>query len=201
MHAKHTQIQKARLTSVNLSHLWRRRDIRLSIKGRVYCTPVRCVLLCGCETWPLKVEDMRKLQVFDHRCLRSIGCIPWCHHVSNAEVRSRVLGGRGKSVDEVINLNRLRWLRHVLRMPSHQLPRHTMLAEVGPGWKKARGGQTKTWHQCLKSLFVGMSHMGRCRLGGWGVWDKRNQWLESLGDMVRTDVSGADVSPHTLSSS
>ncbi|VDP57990.1 unnamed protein product [Schistosoma mattheei] len=33
----------------------------------------------------------------------------------------------------------MRWLGHVLRMPEHRL-------------EKVRGGQTKTWHQCLKSL-------------------------------------------------
>ncbi|VDO53058.1 unnamed protein product [Schistosoma margrebowiei] len=45
----------------NLRHLWRRRDIRLSIKGRVYCAAVRFVLLSGCETWPLRVESTSKL--------------------------------------------------------------------------------------------------------------------------------------------
>ncbi|VDP19406.1 unnamed protein product [Schistosoma margrebowiei] len=45
---------------VNLRHLRRRRDIRLSIKGRVYCAVVRSVLLYGSETWPLRVEDTRK---------------------------------------------------------------------------------------------------------------------------------------------
>ncbi|KAH9587009.1 Tuftelin-interacting protein 11 [Schistosoma haematobium] len=39
------RIQKARLTFVNLRHLWRRRDIRLSTKERVYCAAVRSVLL------------------------------------------------------------------------------------------------------------------------------------------------------------
>ncbi|CAH8447045.1 unnamed protein product [Heterobilharzia americana] len=194
------RIQKARLAFANLRHLWRRRDIRLSIKGRVYCTAVRSVLLYGCETWPLKVEDTKRLQVFDHRCLRNIGRIPWCHHVSNAEVRCRVLGRRGKSVDEVVNLLRLRWLGHVLRMPSHRLPRHTMLAEVGPDWKKARGGQTKTWHQCMKSLTVGLGHVGRCRLGGWGPRDKRNQWLETLDDMAQNRSQWRRCI-HTLSSS
>ncbi|CAH8590746.1 unnamed protein product [Heterobilharzia americana] len=69
------RILKARLPLANLRHLWRRRDIRLSIKGRVYCTAVHSVLLYGCETWPLKVEDIKRLQVFDHRFLRSIGRI------------------------------------------------------------------------------------------------------------------------------
>ncbi|VDO55976.1 unnamed protein product [Schistosoma margrebowiei] len=54
------QIRKARLAFANLRHLWRSRDIRLPIKGRVYCAAVRSVLLCGCETWPLR-EDTHLL--------------------------------------------------------------------------------------------------------------------------------------------
>ncbi|CAH8658448.1 unnamed protein product [Schistosoma rodhaini] len=171
------RIQKARLAFANLRHLWRRRDIRLSIKGRVYCASVHSVLLYGCETWPLRVEDARRLLVFDHRCLRNIARICWDNRVSNSEVRLRVLGNDGKSVDEVMNLHRLRWLGHVLRMPEHRLPRRAMMTSIGDGWKRVRGGQTKTWHQCLKSLTSSLSHVGRCRLPGWGPRDYRNQWL------------------------
>ncbi|VDP71411.1 unnamed protein product, partial [Schistosoma curassoni] len=77
---------------------------------------VRSVLLYGCETWPLGVEDTHKLLVFDHRCLRNIAGVCWDHRVSNSEVRCRVLGNDDKSFDEV-NLHQLRWLGHVLRMP------------------------------------------------------------------------------------
>ncbi|VDP59406.1 unnamed protein product [Schistosoma mattheei] len=52
-----------------------RRDIRLLTQGRVYCAAVRSVLLYGSETWPVRVEDIRRLLVFDHRCLRSIAPI------------------------------------------------------------------------------------------------------------------------------
>ncbi|VDP51703.1 unnamed protein product [Schistosoma margrebowiei] len=66
------RIRKAPLAFANLRHLWRRRDTHLSIKGRVYCAAVRSVLIYGSETWPLRVENTRKLLVFDHRCLRNI---------------------------------------------------------------------------------------------------------------------------------
>ncbi|VDO68553.1 unnamed protein product [Schistosoma margrebowiei] len=102
------RIRKARLAFANLRHLWRRRDIRLSIKGRLYCAAVRSVLTYGSETWPLRVEDTRKLLVFDHRCLRNIAGVCWDNRVSNSEVRRRVLGNDGESVDEVMNLHRLR---------------------------------------------------------------------------------------------
>ena len=140
------RIQKARLAFANLRHLWRRRDIRLATKGRVYCAAVRSVLLYGSETWPIRVEDIRRLLVFDHRCLRSIARISWDHRVSNAVVRKRVLGKDGKSIDEVVKLHQLRWLGHVLRMPNHRLPRRARFYGVGVSWKKARVGQTKTWH-------------------------------------------------------
>ena len=55
------RIQKARLAFSNLHHLWRRNDIKLSTKGRVYSATVHLVLLYGSETWPLKAEDIRSL--------------------------------------------------------------------------------------------------------------------------------------------
>ncbi|VDP90633.1 unnamed protein product [Echinostoma caproni] len=51
------RIKKARLAFANLKHLWRRRDIRLSVKGRVYAAAVRPVLLYGAETWQLREQD------------------------------------------------------------------------------------------------------------------------------------------------
>ncbi|VDP68930.1 unnamed protein product [Schistosoma curassoni] len=159
----------------NLRHLWQKRDIRLSINGRVYCPAVRSLLLYGSKTWKLRVKDSRKLLVFDHKFLRNIARICWDHRTSNSEVRHRVLGNDGKSVDEVVNIHRLRWLSPVLRMPEHRLLRLTMLTGVGDGWKKVRGGQTKTWHQYLKSLTPNLSHVGRCRLLGLGPRGYRDQ--------------------------
>ncbi|VDP88115.1 unnamed protein product, partial [Schistosoma mattheei] len=53
--------------------------------------------------------------------------ISWDHRVSNTVVRKRVLGKDEKSIDEVVKLDQLRWLGHVLRMPNHRLPRRAML--------------------------------------------------------------------------
>ena len=33
---------------------------------------VRSVLLYGYETWPLRQQDVHRLEVFDHRCLRQL---------------------------------------------------------------------------------------------------------------------------------
>ncbi|VDP47047.1 unnamed protein product [Schistosoma mattheei] len=125
------RIQKARLVFANLRHLWCRRDIRLSTKGRVYCAAVRSVLFNGSETWPVRVVVTLRLLVFDHRCLRNIARISWDHRVSNTVVMKRVLGKDGKSIDDVVKLHQLRWLVHVLRMPNDRLPRRAMFSGIG----------------------------------------------------------------------
>ncbi|VDP46462.1 unnamed protein product [Schistosoma mattheei] len=69
----------------------------------------------------------------------------------------------------------MRWLRHVLRMHNHRLPRRTMFHPVGVGWKKARDGQTKIWHRSVKLLTSGLSYVVRCRLPGWDRPDDSNR--------------------------
>ncbi|GAA56585.1 forkhead box protein L1 [Clonorchis sinensis] len=49
----------------NLRHLWRQNGVSLNLKGRVYQATVRAVLLYGCETWPIRAAELRRLQVFD----------------------------------------------------------------------------------------------------------------------------------------
>ncbi len=70
------RINLARATFNRLyTSLWSRRELSGRTKGRIYETEVRTTVLYGCETWPLRVEDQRRLEVFDNDCLRRIlGC-------------------------------------------------------------------------------------------------------------------------------
>ncbi len=52
--------------------LWSRREISRKTKSRVYTAVVRTILVYDCETWPLRVEDRKRLEVFDNGCLRRI---------------------------------------------------------------------------------------------------------------------------------
>ena len=38
---------------------------------QIYQAAVRSVLFCGCETRPLRLEDIQKLETFDHWSLES----------------------------------------------------------------------------------------------------------------------------------
>ena len=79
--------------------------ISLRLKGRVCKTTVRAVLLYGSETWLLQVEDLRRLQVFDSRCLRNIAGVGRCQRIRNETVRKRVFGYvEGTSIGDCISV-------------------------------------------------------------------------------------------------
>ena len=136
------RITRAQAVFLNLHHLWRRRDISLTTKVRVYNATVRPTLLYGCETWALRSEDEHRLQVFNHRCLRSIGHFSWKQRLSNKDVRHRIFGvqKQSRSLDQIVLGTRMRWLGHVLRMKNSRLPKKFLLSKPEIGWRRSRGG-------------------------------------------------------------
>lgn len=94
-------------------------------------------------------------------CLRTIACV---FFVSDVEVRHNILN----------NVE--------LRMSNHHLPRR-ILPGVRVNREKARESQTKMWHQSLRKLATGLSHVHRCRLPDWRPHDYRNQRFKILSDV------------------
>ena len=180
------RVGKAQAAFTQLRHLWRLRDVSLGLKGRVYNATVRAVLLYGCETWSAKVEDFRRLLVFDHRCLKNIAGVSWDQHVSNASVRHRIFGMNPSSdpIDKTITLRQLRWLGHVLRMHSDRLPKRALFALPDPAWRRLPGGQHLTWRKIMKDRTTRLSRIGRVRIPGWGPRDEPCAWLFALSDMA-----------------
>lgn len=67
---------KARSAFVNRCHLWRRRDISLQ-RSRL------ATLLRSSKSWAIQSADVKGLDVFDHRYLRSWAYIRWERRVRN----------------------------------------------------------------------------------------------------------------------
>ncbi|KER23578.1 hypothetical protein T265_08570 [Opisthorchis viverrini] len=84
-----SRISKAEIT-------FRQNGVSLGLDDRVHQATVRAVLLYGRETWPLWNDDMRQLQVFEHRCLRSVTGFGWRQRISNKGLKNEYLVVRGK---------------------------------------------------------------------------------------------------------
>ncbi|KER20686.1 hypothetical protein T265_10817 [Opisthorchis viverrini] len=146
------RICKDRAAFANLRHLWRQNGLSLNLKGRVYQATVRAVLLYGCETWPIRAAEQRRLQVFDNRCLKTIARVGWCQRISKEAVRKRVFGYvTGTSIEECTQHQKLRWLGHVLRMPNHRLPKRGLFSMPNSEWRKQRGAHPMTWQRSIAS--------------------------------------------------
>ena len=129
--------------------LWRKKEISLKTKLRVYEAAIRPVLLYGCETWPLRAEDIRKLQVFDHWCLKYILQTRRIDQISNARIRARCYNIC--EITTCLRHRRLRWFGHVLRRPESDLTKVSLFPKPCIGWRCRSGGQIKTWIDTVKA--------------------------------------------------
>lgn len=65
--------------------------------------------------------------------------------MGNSGVRHRVLGPRVQSPEQALDANRLMWLKHVLDVPTEQLPSFSLFTEAGNRWgMMGQDGQSMT---------------------------------------------------------
>ena len=81
-------------------------------KGIIYTTCIRPVMLYGSETWPTKIDDIRKIQKSEMRMLRWMTGVSLSERKSNEWVRNMLAID---DIGEVMRRNRLRWFGHVER--------------------------------------------------------------------------------------
>ncbi|WP_419602576.1 hypothetical protein, partial [Thiolapillus sp.] len=98
--------------------VWQSHSLRLSTKIQVYRVVVVPTLLYGAETWVLYRKQIRLLERFHQRCLRSILGIKWQDHVSNEEVLKRA---SLPSIESILLQVQLRWACHLTRMEDVRL--------------------------------------------------------------------------------
>ncbi|BDA49971.1 probable RNA-directed DNA polymerase from mobile element jockey [Coccomyxa sp. Obi] len=125
--------------------VWKDKNISVKIKVILYKVIVQSTLLYGCETWAVTNEDIRKLEVFQMKCLRRILGISLLERIPNAVTRAQC------DIPEVANLiryRRLRYLGHVARMGDTRLPLQFMFGTIsGTG---TRGRPMKSWNDYVR---------------------------------------------------
>ena len=136
--------------------VWQSHSLRLSTKIQVYRAVVVPTLLYGAETWVLYRKQIRLLERFRQRCLRSILGTKWQDHVSNEAVIKRA---SLPSIESILFQVPLRWAGHVTRMEDVRMPKVVFFKELQEG-KCDRGAPRKRYKDQLKTQLaqVGISH-------------------------------------------
>lgn len=101
------------------SRVWKRHEINLKTKLLVYQTIVLSTLLYSSETWTLLEEDLKRINTFHQRCLRTICKISWKDRISNEEVLRRT---KMLTAENLIKIRRLKWGGHIISRMNDERP-------------------------------------------------------------------------------
>ena len=127
-----------------LSPILAARGASLNLKGKIYKVCVQSVLMYGSETWPMKVDDLHRLERAERMMVRWMcGVSLKAHRLTEDLYKS--LGV--ESVFEVVRRRRLRWFGHVERKNRDawvSACRYIQVEGVKP-----RGRGKKTWGECV----------------------------------------------------
>lgn len=108
----------------------RNNKIPITLRLRIYNAIVINLLLWGCESWAIKEEDRRKLEVCHHRCLRRMLHITIYQvkeeKISNKEVRKKL--NNCHTISQMIELRRARWLEKISHMNDTRAPRKLLVS-------------------------------------------------------------------------
>ena len=117
------------------------------VKGKVYRTMVRPVLIYGSEAWTLRRREEERLERTKMRMLRWILGLTLRDRKRNDEIR-RILGVA--CITDKVREARLRWYGHtcIQRREEDDCVKRTLEANVGG--QRSRGRQRKRWIDVVK---------------------------------------------------
>ncbi|KAJ3581834.1 hypothetical protein NHX12_016178 [Muraenolepis orangiensis] len=127
--------------------VFQNKNLHLRTKVCVYQAICITTLLYSCEAWVTYSRHIRALEQFHIRCLQRILGITWRDRVPHSEVLSKT---NCRSIEATITQHQLRWLGHVVRMPSNRLPRRVLYGQLHHG-RRSAGGQKKRYKDQLKT--------------------------------------------------
>ncbi len=170
--------------------LWSRREISRKSRSRVCTAVVRTILLYGCESWPLRVDDRKRLEVFDNDCLRRIRRCNRPDRVPCAVLRQRL---QLPNLPALLLQRRLRRFGHAVHRAPGEFMRELINPDVPRTWRRRTGGQLKTWATKLKEdlvRLIGPAVVGTRRWNkewaslAMGLAEDRHTWSAAVRDAV-----------------
>ena len=111
-------------------------------------SPVASIFLYACESWTLTAELQRRIQAMETRCYRKILRMSHNDHLTNEEVRAKILQATGPHEDLLTTVKRrkMQWYGHVYH--SSGLAKTILQGTVKGG--RRQGRQRKRWEDNIR---------------------------------------------------
>jgi len=152
-----------------MNGIWMNGNMSRKIKMELYETVVMAKVLYGSEVWCMSVNEKKKLEVFEMKCLRRICGVNRMDRIRNEEIRRRC--GIGRGVLERAEERMLKWFGHMERMGRDRVVRRVYDAEVEGD--RGRGRPRRRWMDGVREALEGRGmtvEEGRVRAGDREEW-------------------------------
>ena len=124
----------------NLDSILKSRDIILPTKVCLLKAMVFPVVMYGCESWPVKKAERRRIDAFELWCWRRLLRVPWIARRSNQSILKEI--SLGCSLEGLMLKLKLQYFGHLMRRVN-SLEKTLMLG--GIGGRRRRERQRMRW--------------------------------------------------------
>ena len=124
----------------NLDSIFKSRDIALPTKVRLVKAMVFPMVMHGCESWPIKKAERRRIDAFELWCWRRLLRVPWTARRSNQSTLKEI--SPGCSLEGLMLKLKLQYFGHLMRRVD-SLGKTLMLG--GTEDRRRRGRQRMRW--------------------------------------------------------
>ena len=113
-----------------LDSILKSRDVTLPTRVQLVIAMVFPVVMYGCESWTIKKDECRKIDVFEWWCWRRLLRVPWTARRSNQSILKEI--SLGCSLEGLMLKLKLQYFGHLIQRVD-SLEKTLMLGGLGAG--------------------------------------------------------------------
>ena len=117
----------------NLDSILKSRDITLPTKAHLVKAMVFPVVMYGCESWPVKKAECRRIDAFELWCWRRLSIVPWTSRRSNQSILKEI--SPKYSLEGLMLKLKLQYFGHLMQR-SNSLEKTLMLGKIQGGRRR-----------------------------------------------------------------